>query len=430
MDPFIVSLLLIATLLVCGQAIGIAMLVGSIAYLGLKGFDTSIAAETMLQALFNSYTLLAIPLFILAADLMNIGSLADQLLRFSNALVGRFRGGQGHVNVVSSVIFSGMSGSAVADVVGMGKLSIEMMTRNGAYTPSYAAAITAATAVIGPIIPPSIPMVIYALVSDASIGFLFAAGILPGLLMAASMSVANTVIAHRRDFPRDQVVPLRDLPRLTWQCLPALMLPVILLGGIYSGIVTPTEAAAAAALYALLVSVVLYRSVSARQFFMALVGSARNTAAVGILVAGAISFNYVITRENIPSDLAAWLSSMDMGPLLFLIVVNLLLLALGCVLDAGAILLIVVPVLVPGALALGIDPVHFGVIVVVNTMIGLVTPPYGLLLFIVANITRAPLWSIIVDLMPFLVALLLSLALITASEDFVLWLPRLLGYEG
>lgn len=430
MDPFIASLVLIAVLLICGQAIGISMLVGSITYLGLKGFDTSIAAETMLQALFNSYTLLAIPLFILAADLMNIVSLADQLLRFSNALVGRFRGGQGHVNVVSSVIFSGMSGSAVADVVGMGKLSIEMMTRNWAYTPSYAAAITAATAVIGPIIPPSIPMVIYALVSDASIGYLFAAGILPGLLMAASMSAANTVIAHRRGFPRDAVVPLRDLPRLTFQCLPALMLPVILLGGIYSGIVTPTEAAAAAALYALVVSVVLYRSVSARQFFAALLGSARNSAAVGILVAGAISFNYVITRENIPADLAAWLSSMEMGPILFLIVVNLLLLALGCVLDAGAILLIVVPVLVPGAFALGIDPVHFGVIVVVNTMIGLVTPPYGLLLFIVANMTRASLWSIIVDMVPFLVALLLSLVLITASEDFVLWLPRLLGYEG
>jgi len=429
-DPFAAALLLILFLLVCGQAIGISMLVGTIAYLGLRGFDTSIAAETILQSLFNSYTLLAIPLFILAADIMNVGSLADRLLQFARGLVGRFRGGLGHVNVVSSVIFSGMSGSAVADAVGMGRIIITMMTKGGQYTPAYAAAITAASATIGPIIPPSIPMVLYALVADASIGYLFAAGVVPGLLMALMLSVMNAVIARRRGFPTDPGIPLADMPRVTVQAFPALMLPVVLLGGIYGGVMTPTEAAAVAALYALLVSAALYRSVSFGQFFGALLGSARSTAAVGVLIAGAIAFNYVITRENIPATLSGILTAWDLGPVAFLVAVNVLLLALGCFLEAGAIILIVAPILIPTAMALGIDPVHFGVIVVVNGMIGLVTPPYGLLLFVVANITRAPLAEIIRDLLPFIAALLVALAVITMSEGLVLWLPRVLGYQG
>ena len=193
-DPFTLTIVLIATLALFGQSIGIAMLCGTIVYLGLRHFDTSIAAETLLQGLFNGYTLLAIPLFILAADIMNIGTLADRLLRFSQALVGRFRGGLGHVNVVASLIFSGMSGSAVADAVGMGRIIINLMTKDGKYTPSYAAAITAASATIGPIIPPSIPMVLYALVSDTSIGYLFAGGILPGLLMGVMLMAMNTVL--------------------------------------------------------------------------------------------------------------------------------------------------------------------------------------------------------------------------------------------
>ena len=214
-DPLLLSLILIVTLSLCGLSIGLAMICGSTIYLAMKGFDVSIAAETLLQGLFGSYTLLAIPLFILAADIMNIGSLADRLLHFCQALVGRFRGGLGHVNVVSSLIFSGMSGSAVADAVGMGRIIINMMTKDGKYTASYAAAITAATATIGPIIPPSIPMVLYALVSDQSVGYLFAAGMAPGLLMALVMGVLNSIIAHRRKFPVDDSVPLSEIPRAT-----------------------------------------------------------------------------------------------------------------------------------------------------------------------------------------------------------------------
>ena len=220
-DPFTLSMILIVALAVSGLSVGLAMMSGSFLYLTLqdqvfpRGFDPSIAAEQLLQGLYNGYTLLAIPLFILAADIMNIGSLADRLLKFCQALVGRFRGGLGYVNVVSSVIFSGMSGSAVADAVGMGKIIIGLMTRDGKYTASYAAAITAATATIGPIIPPSIPMVLYALVSDQSVGYLFAAGIVPGLLMATTMGVMNYIIARRRDFPVDEAVPVRELPGIT-----------------------------------------------------------------------------------------------------------------------------------------------------------------------------------------------------------------------
>jgi C4-dicarboxylate transporter, DctM subunit len=429
-DPFTLTLILIAVLAITGASVGLSMIAGSFVYLILKGFDPSIASETMLQGLFNNYTLLAIPLFILAADIMNIGSLADRLLRFAQALVGRYRGGLGHVNVVSSLIFSGMSGSAVADAVGMGKIIINMMTRDGKYTASYAAAITAATATVGPIIPPSIPMVLYAIVSDQSVGFLFAAGMLPGLLMAFSMAVMNYIMARKHNFPVDEVVPLRELPGITWRALPALMLPVILLGGIYGGIMTPTEAAAVAAFYALIISVTIYRSVSFQDFYKALLGSARSTANVGILVAGAITFNYVITRENLPLTIAEMLSHYELSRVGFLIVINLLLLALGMVLEGGAILLIIVPILIPSVQAMGIDLLHFGVIVVVNTMIGLITPPYGLLLFITANITNQPIGRIIRDIWPFILALMVALIIITFVPDFVLFLPRLLGYQG
>ena len=429
-DPFTLAMMLIAALAVMGLPIGLSMLTGSFVYLLARGLDPSLAAETMLQGLYNGYTLLAVPLFILAADIMNVGSLADRLLGFCRALVGRFRGGLGHVNVVSSLIFSGMSGSAVADAVGMGRVIINLMTRDGQYTPAYAAALTAATATIGPIIPPSIPMVLYALVSGQSVGYLFAAGILPGLLMALVMGVMNAVMARRRNFPTDTATPLRELPGITIRAFPALMLPVILLGGIYGGVMTPTEAAAVAAAYALVISVVLYRSVSLRAFAGTLVSGARSTASVGLLIAGALAFNYVIARENIPASVSQMLGAMELNAITFLIVVNLLFLILGCILEAGVLLLIITPILIPTAQALGIDLVHLGVVLVVNAMIGLITPPYGLLLFIVSGLTRQPMLAVARELLPFIAVLLAALAFLTFVPDFVLWLPRLLGYQG
>ena len=429
-SPFGLTVLMILGLTMFGAPIGLSMIGASIFYLFFVGQDIGIAAEQLLQGIYNSYTLLSVPLFIIAANFMSLGAMSDKLMQFCNALVGRFRGGMGHVNVISSLIFAGMSGSAVADAVGIGKLTIEMMVKDGRYTPSYAAAITAATAVIGPIIPPSIPMVLFALVSDASIGYLFLAGVIPGILMALAMSIVNWRMAIKHNFPVEAPVPLRELPRITWESLPALMMPVVLLGGIYGGVMTPTEAAAVAATYALIVSWLLYRSVTLRATYASLISSARNTASVGILIAGALVFNYVVTIENIPVDIKLWLDGFHLNMWQFLLMVNLLLLVLGCLLDASTVLLVIVPILIPTAQALGIDMVHFGLVVVVNLMIGLITPPYGLLLFIVANITKAPFSAIVKDTLPFIYALIAALAIMTTFPDFVLWLPRLMGYKG
>ena len=429
-SPFALTVYLIFALSLMGLPIGLSMIASSVVYLFITGQDMGIAAEQLLQGLNNTYTLLAIPLFILAAEIMNMGSLTDRLLRFCNAIVGRFRGGLGHVNILSSLIFSGMSGSAIADAAGVGRMVINMMTKDGRYTPAYAAAITSASAVIGPIIPPSIPLVIYGLISDASIGFLFMAGVVPGLLLAVVLMAMNAYLARVRNFPVEPPVPLRELPGITWRAIPALMMPVVLLGGIYSGVMTPTEAAAVAALYALVISVVLYRSVTPVGAYRALLSSGRSMASIGILIAGALVFNYVVTREDIPQAVSQFMTAMDLTPMTFLLMVNLLLLLLGALLEGGTILLVIVPILIPTAKLLGIDMVHFGIVVTVNLMIGLITPPYGLLLFIMGNITGESIKHIVRETLPFVFVMLAALAFLTYVPDAVLWLPRQFGYQG
>ena len=336
----------------------------------------------------------------------------------------------GHVNVVASLIFSGMSGSAVADAAGIGKIIIEMMTKSAHYTRGYAAAITAASATIGPIIPPSIPMVLYALVSNASIGYLFLGGIIPGLLMGAVLMGLNTFLSHRRNFALEKAVPLKDLPGLTFNAFPALLMPAILLYGIYGGVTTPTEAAAVAAFYALILASVFYRALSARALYDILVQSARSSAAVGIVIGGALILNYVVASENIPNLLAQSMVGLDMHPLAFLLAVNVLLLLLGCVLDATTIILVIIPLFLPTCRELGIDLVHFGVVAVVNCMIGLITPPYGILLFVINAVTGIPLAEIIREIWLFLAVLLLALAVLILWPGLVLWLPRMFGYLG
>jgi C4-dicarboxylate transporter DctM subunit len=429
-SPFALSIILIVALSFMGLPIGLAMLCGSILYLMLNGLDMGTVAEQLLNGMYTNYVILAVPLFVLAAEIMNSGTMTERLLRFCNVLVGRFRGGLAQVNVVQSIIFSGMSGSAIADAAGSGRMMQNMMTRDGRYTPSYAAALTAVTAVIGPIIPPSIPMVIYALVSDASIGYLFLGGVIPGLLMALLQMMQVAITARRNNFPVEAPVPLRAIPRITVRAFPALFMPILLLGCIYSGVTTPTEAAALAAGYALAISVLLYRSLNPKELYNALLISSKTSISIGMLIAGAIVFNYVVTLENIPNSLAALLARWDLSPVGFLLLVNVILLILGCLLEGTTILLIVVPVLIPTAKALGIDLVHFGVVVVVNIMIGLVTPPYGLLLFIMSNISGSPIKDIVRDALPFLLWMVVSLMLITFVPGLVLWLPRMAGYGG
>ncbi|MCL4698308.1 MAG: TRAP transporter large permease, partial [Burkholderiaceae bacterium] len=334
----------IVALSLLGLPVGHAMIGGSILYLYLAGMDMGTAAEQLLNGMYTSYLLLAIPLFVLAAEFMNTGSIMDRLLRFCNAIVGRFRGGLAQVNVVQSVIFASMSGSALADAAGSGKLMQTMMTKDGRYSPAFAAALTTVSSVIGPILPPSIPLVLYALVSNTSVGYLFLAGVVPGLLLGAVQMALIAVMARRRNFPVEERVPLREMPRITRKALPALLMPVILLGCLYSGVTTPTEAAAVAALYALVISVVLYRSVSARDVYVALRSSAKVTVSIGMLIAGAIVFNFVVTSENIPRTLSAMLAGYQLSPLMVLLIVFVLQLVLGCFLEGTRIILVILPV--------------------------------------------------------------------------------------
>ena len=413
-----------------GAPVAYAILSGVIVYLGVAGQDLAIAGETMVQRLFDGFLLLAVPLFIVTANIMNAGTISDRLLNFCVAVVGRFRGGLGHVNVMASLIFSGMSGSAVADAAGIGKLVIEMMVKSGRYSRGYAAAITAATATIGPIIPPSIPMVLYALVSNTSIGSLFLAGILPGLIMGAVLIGMNTLISYRRDFGKEEPVPLKKLPMITLKSFPALLMPVILLTCIYSGVTSPTEAAAIAALYAFILAAGFYRALTIKSLYQLFVESARSSASVALVIGASMILTYVVVKENVPQTLSALLAGAEISPIIFLLLINLLILLVGCILDATVIILVIVPLFIPTCEALGIDLVHFGVLVVVNSMIGFITPPYGMLLFVINAVTDIPLREIIGEIWAFLAVLIFALLIMIFSPNMVLWLPRLFGYQG
>jgi tripartite ATP-independent transporter DctM subunit len=429
-SPFSLALYAIVALSLLGVPVGHAMIGGSVLYLYLKGMDMGTAAEQLLNGTYSSFLLLAIPLFILAASIMSTGSILDRLLRFCNAIVGRFPGGLAQVNVLQSIVFASMSGSALADAAGSGKVMQVMMTREGKYTPGFAAALSAVSAVIGPILPPSIPLVLYALVSGTSIGYLFIAGVLPGLLLGAVQMALIYFLAKRRGFPVEEPVALRHMPRITLEAFPALMLPVILMGCLYSGVTTPTEAAGIAAAYALLISAGLYRSMGWGDLYDSLLSSARLSISIGMLIAGALVFNYVVTSENIPATLSVAMKGLDLSPMGFLLLVNLILLVLGAFLEGSTIILIILPVLLPTATALGVDPVHFGVVAVLNIMIGLVTPPYGLLLFMMTRIAGISLAELLREAWPFIVVMIGALALVTVWPGMVLWLPRLAGYTG
>jgi tripartite ATP-independent transporter DctM subunit len=421
----LLALVFLATI---GAPISLAMIASSVVYLAVKGQDLGLAAETIIQGLYDSFVLLAIPLFIVAANFMNAGTISDRLTRWCLALVGRMKGGLGHVNVITSVIFAGMSGSAVADAVGIGKVSIDMMTKDSRYSPGYAAAITAATAVIGPIIPPSIPMVLYSLVSDTSIGYLFLGGIVPGLFMALAMMLLNTYCAHRDNVALEEPVPLRELPNLTFRALPALLMPVILLGGIYSGVTTPTEAAAVAAAYAFVVAAFFYRALSLKDINTVMRESARSSASVGLVIGAALIFNYIVASENIPAQISAAMKGVDVSPLTFMLALNVLFLVLGCLLDASTIILVIIPIFIPTCKALGIDLVYFGVVAIINCMIGLITPPYGILLFVINATTGIPLRMIIAAIWPWVWTLVGCLIAMIFFPEIILYVPKIFGY--
>ena len=427
---FSACLAILLALAALGMPIAFAMILAAIGYVGFSGQDLSLPAEQMVQGLYDNFILLAVPLFIVAADIMNAGSISDRLLKFCVALVGRFRGGLGLVNVVANIIFAGMSGSAVADAAGLGKVIIDMMRKDGRYPAAYAAAITAAASTIGPIIPPSIPMVMYSLISGALIGALFLGGIIPGLVMGLMLMTMNYYAAKKRGFGLDEPVPMRELPKLTVNAFPALLMPGILLYGIYGGVTTPTEAAAIAAFYALLLAAFFYRALTLKSLYEVVRGAAMSSASVGLVIGGALIFNYIVASENIPDKMAGFINGLHASPVGFMLVVNVLVLLLGCLLDASTIILVIVPLFIPAAKALHIDLVYFGVIIVVNCMIGLITPPYGIVLFVLNGITGIPLKDMIREVWVFVLALIAALLVMIFEPGIVLWLPRLLGYKG
>jgi len=408
--------------------IAFAMLSGGIAYLIVSGQDLGLAAEQILNGLYNGYVLLAVPLFVFAANLMNAGSVSVRLFDFARVLVGRLRGGLAQVDIVVSVIFSGMSGSAIADAAGPGLVTLRQMLRKPEYTPGFAGAVVVASATLGPMIPPSIPMVLYALVSGTSVGALFLGGVLPGLLVAALLMLGVHLIATRRGMPQEPPVPARAWPRIVLRGLLPLSLPVVLLGGIYSGAFTPTEAAAVAALHALLLATVVYRAFSPRALFAVTLESLRASTVITLIMASAYLLNYALAAEGVPAQLAQWVAGLGLGPVAFLLLVNLLFLLLGSFLDVSVMLLVFVPMLVPAAQALGIDLVHFGVVVVLNMMVGLVTPPFGMLLFVTNALSGIALRDLVREGLPFTALLLLALLLLTLFPQLVLWLPQRMGY--
>ena len=431
-DAFYLALILIVILSSFGLSIGLAMICGSTVYLMAKGFDPSIASETLLQGLYDSYTLLAIPLFVLAADIMNVGSLADRLLRFCQALVGRYRGGLGYVNVVSAVIFSGMSGSAVADAVGMGRIIIGMMTKDGKYTPSYAAAITAAAATIGPIIPPSIPMVLYALVADQSVGYLFAAGMAPGLAMGLMIGVMNWWIARKRNFPVDEGVPMAELPGVTFKALPALMLPVILLGGIYGGVFTPTEGASVGAFVMLVIGLVR-RTLTPAAVRQAILQTAETSAMIFAILLGAEVFNAFLALTQVPTAAAEMIAASGWAPYTVLIGLLLFYIVLGGVMDELAMILLTLPVFFPIVIALDFGmpaddvAIWFGILVLIVVGIGMTCPPIGLNVFVVASLARdVPVTQIYRGVLPFVAVDILRLGVVVAFPALTLYLVKLL----
>ena len=420
---------LVATLLL-RMPIGFGMLAAGIGYLLATRQDLGLVAEQVSNGLYNSYVLLAVPLFVFAANLMNAGTVSERIFDFCRILVGRMRGGLAQVDSLVSVIFSGMSGSAIADAAGPGLVTIRQMLKKPEYSRGFAGAVVVASATLGPIIPPSIPMVIYAMVSGTSVGALFLGGVVPGVLMAALMMLVVHWIAVRRNMPREAPVPRSEWAGLAFRGALPLSMPIVLLGGIYSGAFTPTEAAAVAALHALVLSTLVFRALDWRGFWAVVLESARGSAVITLILAGSFMLNYALTAEGVPQAMAQWVSGMQLSQIQFLLLVNLLFLVLGCFLDVSVLLLVFVPMLLPAATLLGVDLVHFGVLVVLNMMIGLIHPPFGMLLFVTKALTGIPIGEMMREGWPFLLMLLALLLAMTFFPQIVLWLPQTMGYGG
>ena len=378
----------------------------------------------------DSFPLMAVPFFILAAELMSGGSLTEVLLKFAAQFVGHKRGGLGYTNVASLTFFSGISGSALADAAGPGSMLIRMMDKAG-YSRAYAAALTASTAIVGPIIPPSIIMIIYALADDnVSVGALFVAGVVPGIVIAVAMCVVNWYVSKQRNYKGDGVMPSwPDIFRTTWKALPAILLPVIILGGMRAGWFTPTEASVVAVFYALLCGKYVYRTLAWGAVPDILWRSALLTASVLIIIGMSASFAWVLTIEGVPQMMANWISGQNLSVWTFLIVLNIFLLIFGIFIEPLPGVMVLVPILAPVAAKLGVEPIHFAMIVIYNLTLGMITPPVGGLLFVTSNVSRVPMSDLTRELKPFLWAHGVVLVVLTFVPALSTWLPHFWGFK-
>lgn len=415
-------------LFLIGTPIPWAVGLTSLAVMLIDGNFTLVTIGTIAQktvAGTNNFTLLAIPFFLLAAKLMNAGSITKKIFSFANSLVGWIPGGLGHANIVASIIFAGMSGAAVADASGLGTIEVEAMKNEG-FDLDFSAAVTAASSTIGPIIPPSIPLVMFGVAGGVSISKLLIAGLLPGIMMGFLMMVVVFILAEIRKYPKRALPKLKEFLKLAYDAFFPMLTPIILIGGIILGIFTPTEAAAVAALYAFILTVFIYRELSPKDIYEVLKEVARETAAIMIIVATSNLFGYLLIKSQIPNQIIVALMNFTQNKVVLLLLINVFLLIVGCFMETNAAILILTPILLPITNALGVDPVQMGVVVILNLMIGLLTPPIGMVLFATSRVAKVSIERIVIAMKPFYVVLILSLMLVTFVPQLSLFVPNLL----
>lgn len=412
-------------LFILGFPVVVAIAVPALIYVLVSGFPLELMAQRMTYAL-DSFPLVAVPVFIFVGSLMNQAGITSHIYRFAHTLGGRVPGGLAQVNVIGSLVFSGTSGAALADIGGLGRIEIRAMVGAG-FTRAYSAAITGASAVVGPIFPPSIPLIIYGSVTSVSIVQLLVAGILPALLYTGVLMLTVAWLAHRRNHPRSKRWPtLSELWKAFLPAAPALMTPLLLVGGMLKGLFTPTEAASITVAYIIFIALVFYGGITWDRLRFALFDTVKTTSAVLIIVSAAALFGWVMTVEQLPQTFTRALLTISTDPVILLLVVNALLLVVGMFLDSTTATLLVAPLVTAPLVMAGVDPVHLGIIFVFNLMIGLLTPPLGLALFILSDIAKVSMWSVLRATLPFYLPLFVSLFIITFWPDLSLWLPTMM----
>ncbi|HLW26673.1 MAG TPA: TRAP transporter large permease [Kiloniellales bacterium] len=408
-----------------GWPVVLAILLPAIVYILANDLPLQLVGQRMTYAL-DSFPLVAVPIFILVGNIMNQAGITERIFRFADTLVGRVPGGLGQVNIFSSLIFSGMSGAALADVGGLGRIEVKAMTRRG-FTPQFAGALTCASAVVGPIFPPSIPLIIYGSVTSVSIVQLLLAGIIPAILCVLLLMGTVAVMSYWRDFPRSE---RWARPREIWRdlkpALPALLTPVLLVLGMLLGYFTPTEAAAVTVVYVLFISLFVYRSLTWAHLRYAAYETLKSTSAILIIVSAAAIFGWIMAIEQVPQAFAQQLLSLSSDPIILLLIVNVILLLTGMILDSTTATLLVIPIIAGPLHMAGVDPVHLGIVAIFNLMIGLLTPPMGLALFLITDIAKVPMRSILKELLPLYIPLFGTLMIITFFPELSLWLPKLI----